>query len=142
MSAKGWSLFFRKDKKQYVCTYATVTGPKQKLIPKAIKTEAEARKWARSFLEANNQRPAEVLEQRRAVGPTFGELAPQWYAHRDRVCALGDIAPSTCADNKTHIELWLLAAKVKVDGRLVEMRDMPIAALDVPIAIEWLLGVR
>lgn len=142
MSAKGWSVFWRKDKKQFVLSYATATGPKQKLVPRKITVEGEATKWARSWLDEQNLRPGEVLEQRRASGPKLGELAPQWYAHRARIRDLEDIAPSTYADNKSHIETHVLPVKLKVDGREVELRDLPIAAIDVPFACEYVLKLR
>jgi hypothetical protein len=63
---EGASVFWRKDKKRWVLSYADpARGQPQKVLPKEITNHRAAEQWARAWLDAAGLRPTEALAQRR-----------------------------------------------------------------------------
>lgn len=127
---EGASVFWRKDKKRWVLSYADpARGQPQKVIPKEITNQRAAEQWARAWLDAEGLRPTEALAQRRDEGPTVALCADRWLALLEKDSR---VAPATLAGNRGHLHNHILPT----------FGARPIAGLEVPELRAWLRALR
>ena len=127
---EGASVFWRKDKKRWVLSYADpARGQPQKVLPKEITNQRAAEQWARAWLDAEGLRPTEALAQRRDEGPTVALCADRWLALLEKDSR---VAPATLAGNRGHLHNHILPT----------FGARPIAGLEVPELRAWLRALR
>ncbi len=118
--AVGWSLTWRKDRKQWVVSYATATGQKQKLVPREHASKKDASAWWVGFMRETRVDPGALIRDRADVGPRVREVAERWYLLRQRLAASGRIADATYIDNRRDVEKAVVP----------KFGELPIAELD------------
>ena len=127
---EGSSVFWRKDRKRWVLSYADpARGQPQKVLPKEITNQRAAEQWARAWLDAAGLRPTEALAQRRDEGPTVALCADRWLALLEKDSR---VAPATLAGNRGHLFNHILPT----------FGARSIAALEVPELRSWLRALR
>ncbi|MEP7126841.1 MAG: tyrosine-type recombinase/integrase [Byssovorax sp.] len=127
---EGSSVFWRKDKKRWVLSYADpARGQPQNVLPKEITNQRAAEQWARAWLDAAGLRPTEALAQRRDEGPTVALCADRWLALLDKDSR---VAPATLAGNRGHLRNHILPI----------FGARSIAGLEVPELRSWLRTLR
>ncbi len=104
-----WWVFKRAGSKRFTFSWApnpeTPQKRKQVLLPDDLRTEPQARIYARDHLGELTE--AKPVKRRAAAGPTVGDFAERWLDYRR---ADTRRAGATVRDNASHVKKWILPA--------------------------------
>jgi integrase len=111
--ARGWSTFWRKDKKRWVLGYNSSTGWKQKClpveIPKVAKKDADT--WAETWLAAKRGNAPSVGKLMQGA-PPLRDRFDLWIAMREKLTQHDDekerLSPATVVDNRQQFKQRIL----------------------------------
>lgn len=103
---KGWSLFFRGDKKRWVVSRP---GGKQKLLPKELKNRREALAWATKWLTENGYLEIDGTAKQPDDVELFEALCNRWVEYREKLRGKS-FESATVSNNRSHIRRSIIPA--------------------------------
>lgn len=96
---KGWSVFYRGDKRRWVCA----RDGKQKLLPREIKNKREAVVWATKWLTENGYLEDDGTAKRQDQTNLVEDIADRWIEWR--ITLIGkQWEPATVSNNRSHVD--------------------------------------
>lgn len=100
---RGWSVFFRADKRQWVLS----RDGRQKLIPRECVSKRSAVAWATDFLVRNGYLEADGTAKRTTETDTVAGLAERWIEWRESLVGKRWEA-ATVSNNRSHLKRWIV----------------------------------